>query len=231
MSDSPPRSQRRWFPFTATEVEVALAVFAFLESVLFLLGVSREAMLAAAGGYAGFVYLAGLAVSCRRSSFHLELDGALQGRGYLRHFRSARRSLLLLHTDDDEPCEELIAVYRTLLEQGVQIRRVIFARPERRPGAYAWVERFGAHAGLKQRVVRQERAALTRHSFVVVDGAKVLLSIPGGEATDTELYSSALVLRHLLTLEDARVAQAFTEIHGQLWSRAEVLDESSASQL
>lgn len=221
----------RWFPFSATEFEIVLAVFALLESVLFLVQTSREHMLVIASVYGLTVYLSALIVHHRRSVFVFHQDGAIGGHGYLPYFRSAKRSLLLLHTDDDAPCDELLGLYSTLLNRGVEIRRVLFSRPERRTGLYEWVERFGHHDRLSQRFVGPGQAALTRHSFVVVDERLVLLSVPGGEAIDGEGYASSMVLRHLLVLEDPMVSKAFSEVHGQLWRRAEPFDIATASLL
>ena len=223
-------SRRAWFPFTAREVEIALAAFAFCESILFLIDVERDAMAWFAGCYVVFFYVVGLIVDARRNTFEFIAMGAVGGRGYLPYIRRANKSLLLLHTDDDPPCEELLGLYRSLLDRGVEIRRVLFLRPERERGAYAWVESFGTHAGLEQRVVAPERAALMRHSFVVVDERTVLLSVPGGEAIDGEEYSKRLVLKHLLAFDDQDAAQAFSQIYGQLWSRAEELSESNTSR-
>lgn len=224
-------SEGHWFPFSSTEVEVALALFALMESGLYILDVSRDVHVVSAAAFFGVAYVSGLFAHSRRDRFSLHVDGALGGRGYLPHFRHAKKSLLLLHTDDDPPCAELLGLYRTLLERGVEIRRIIFLRPERRPGAFAWVEDFGEHPQLSQRAVRPEHAAHTRHSFVVVDEAVVLLSVPGGEAIHGEEYSTALTLRHLLAFEGEEAGKAFAEIHGQLWRRAAPFEVGRASQL
>lgn len=214
------RSTPRWFPFTSTEIEVSLGVFAFLESLLVLLAVEREVLGTFAIAYVASVYFAGLIVHHRRSPFTFVRDGALRGEGYLPYFRRAKRGLLLMHTDDDPPGEELLGLYRAHLERGVEIRRVIFLRPEQGDGALDWVRRFGSHERLLQRLVRREQAALTRLSFVVVDERFVLLAVPGDTAIESEAYSARFVLRHLLVIEDADVARAFSEVHGQLWRRA-----------
>lgn len=223
----PPLRRRPWFPFTAIELEIAMGAFAFLTTCLAFLGIERLPLAWTTLGYVAFVYLAGLLVHARRTPFAFICDGALHGSGYLPYFRRARRSLLLLHTDDDPPGEELLGLYRALLERGVELRRVIFVRPDAAPGAYAWVRAFGRHAGLKQRVVLPERADVMRVSFVVVDERWVMIAVPGDAAIDAEGYASRFVLRHLLVVEDPQVAEAFTEVHSQLWRRASELEDEA----
>ena len=109
----PPR-RRPWFPFTATEVQIVLGSFAFLFTCLGLIGVERRALAWSTLGYVLLVYLAGLLVHARRIPFAFMRDGALQGLGYVPYLRRAKRSLLLLHTDDDPPGEELLGLYRAL---------------------------------------------------------------------------------------------------------------------
>lgn len=191
--------------------------------MLALLGAERITLLALACAYLAVAYLAGLIVHNRRSTFRFLRDGALRGEGYLPYFRRAKRGLLLVHTDDDPPGEELLGLYRAQLKRGIELRRVIFLRPEQGDEALEWVGRFGVHPRLLQRLVRRERAALMRFSFVVVDDACVLVSVPGDAAVECEAYSTRFVLRHLLVIEDREVARAFTEVHEQLWRRAEPL--------
>lgn len=222
-----PYPGRRWFPFSILEVEVVLALFAFLTSALAFLGVEKRPLAWFTLGYLGFAYLAGLLVRARRAGFTFLRDGALRGTGYARFFRRATRSLLLLHTDDDSPSEELLGLYRTLLDRGVELRRVIFVRPDHAPGAYDWIRKFGRHERLQQRVVLPDRADVMRLSFVVVDERWSILSVPGDAAVDGEGYAGRYVLRHLLAIEDAEIAEAFTEVHRQLWRRASVIDESA----
>jgi hypothetical protein len=95
--------------------------------------------------------------------------------------------------------------------------------PEQGDEALDWVRRFGGHERLLQRLVRREQAALMRLSFVVVDERFVLIAVPGDAAVESEAYSARFVLRHLLVIEDVEVARAFSEVHGQLWKRAEPL--------
>jgi len=89
------------------------------------------------------------------------------------------------------------------------------------------VRRFGGHGRLLQRLVHREQAALMRLSFVVVDERFVLIAVPGDAAVESEAYSARFVLRHLLVIEDPDVARAFSEVHGQLWRRAEPLPDSA----
>lgn len=66
-----------------------------------------------------------------------------------------------------------------------------------------------------------------RFSFVVVDERWSILSVPGDAAVDGEGYAGRFVLRHLLAIEDAEIAEAFTEVHRQLWRRAAVIDDEA----
>ena len=221
-----PDPGRRWFPFSIPEVEVTLAVYALSTSTLAFLGVEKRPLAWFTLGYLALAYMAGLMVHARRPGFTLLRDGALRGAGYARFFRGATRSLLLLHTDDDSPSDELLGLYRTLLDRGIELRRVIFIRPDHAPGAYDWVHRFGRHERLQQRVILPDRADVMRLSFVVVDERWSILSVPGDASVDGEGYAGRYVLRHLLAIEDAEIAEAFTEVHRQLWRRATLVDET-----
>jgi hypothetical protein len=221
-----PKPSRYWFPFGASEVELALGLCALLTSTLVFLGLERHILAWFTLGFLSLAYLAGLLVHSRRSSFQFLRDGALRGAGYARFFRQANQSLLLLHTDDDSPSEELLGLYHTLLDRGVELRRILFVRPDHAPGAYDWVMRFGRHVRLQQRVVLPDRADVMRLSFGVVDERWVVLSVPGDAAIDGEGYAGKYVLRHLLAIEDHEIAEAFTEVHRQLWRRAMPLDEA-----
>lgn len=203
---------------------MGLALFALLESGIAIAGLSREVMAWSSGAYFLVAYIAGLTVHSRRSSLTFLPDGALQGRGYIPYFRRATSSLLLLHTDDDQPSDELLGLYAGLLKRGVAIRRVVFLRPEQDPEVYSWVVRFGESEGLQQRLVPPAQASLVRTSFAVVDERYVLLSINGTSPVDGEEYAGRLVLRHLLVLENHQVVRAFCEAHEQLWRRAQPLD-------
>ena len=61
MSDRPSRVHL-WFPFTATELQVALGVFGFVAAALAYGGVREVYLAAAAGGYVVVSCLAGLLV-------------------------------------------------------------------------------------------------------------------------------------------------------------------------
>jgi hypothetical protein len=221
-----PSPCRRWFPFSLPEIEVTLGIFALSTSALAFLGVEKRPLAWFTLGYLALVYVAGLLVYARRSRLTFLRDGALRGAGYARFFRRATRSLLLLHTDDDSPSDELLGLYRTLLDRGVELRRIIFIRPDHAPGAYDWVHRFGRHERLQQRVILPDRADVMRLSFVVVDERWSILSVPGDAAVDGEGYAGRYLLRHLLAIEDAEIAEAFIEVHRQLWRRATVVDEA-----
>lgn len=224
--DGPRRSGAVWFPFTVWEVELVLAVFAFAATCLTFLGLDGRTLAYASLGYVVLAYLAGLLAHARRSPFVFVRDGAVKGEGYARYFRQARKSLLLLHIDDDAPSEELLGLYRTLLARGVEVRRIVFVRPGHAPDAYSWLADFGSHERLRQRVVLPERADLMRVSFVVVDERWSILSVPGSSAVDTERYAARFVLRHLLVVDNSDVAEAFTEAHTQLWRRAVAVDDA-----
>lgn len=222
-----PQSPRLWFPFSLVEVEVALALFGCLVTALTLAGGDRDSVAAAAAAYAVAAYLAGLLVYSRRDSqgFTFVPGGARGGRGYLSLVRAARRSLLLMHVDDDPPVDELLGVYRGLLERGVEQRRLLFIREDAQQGAYDWVEKVGEHANLDQRVVLPEQSDVMRLSFVVIDEETVVISLPGGSALDSQAYSRSLVFRDLLVLRGVLVATAFVEIHRQMWSDATPVEE------
>jgi|GEM_PF-5017850 len=186
------RSRPRWFLFTSTEIEVTLGVFAFAETLLVILDAERPVLIAFACAYVVTAYLAGLIVHSRSSKFRFVRDGAVGGAGYVPYFRRAKRGLLLLHTDDDPPGEELLGLYRAQLERGVELRRVIFLRPEQGAEALDWVRRFGGHPRLLQRFVQREQASLMRLSFVVVDEQCVLIAVPGNAAVESEAYTPRL---------------------------------------
>jgi hypothetical protein len=215
-----------WFPFTPTELQVALGVLAFVTTSLLLFDAPERAVGWGSLGAVGFLYLAGLLVHSRSSRFRFIRDGSLSGEGYLDYFRRARKSLLLLHIDDDSPGPELLGLYRKLLDRGVEIRRVIFVRPSHRADAYRWVVDFGSHKRLLQRVILPEQAEVMRMGFVVVDGRFAILALPGGAAVDSEGYATAFVLRDLLVVEDPGAATALTEVHSQLWRRAVPLQDA-----
>jgi len=230
MSEQRPSPQRLWFPFTATELEVALGVFGFVAAALAYGGVDGRYLAAAAGGCAIVAYLAGLLVYGRRHArgFAFIRDGGVRGEGYKEPFRRAKRSLLLMHVDDDTPSAELQELYRTLLDRGVRMRRTVVVRREGDPAGYAWIAAFGDHPNLQQRVLLSEDAAVIPFSFVLVDEELVILSVPGYAAIDTHTYSPGLLLRHLVVLDDAEAAAVFLRMHEEVWRRALPLDDAAA---
>ena len=229
MSDRGPRL-RLWFPFTATELQVALGVFGFVAAALAYGGVQEVYLAAAAGGYVVVAYLAGLLVYARRHArrFVFIRDGGVRGEGYKDLFRKAKRSLLLMHVDDDTPSAELQELYRALLERGVRMRRTVVVRREGNPEGYAWIAAFGNHPNLQQRVLPPEAASVMPLSFVIVDESLVILSVPGYAAIDTHTYSPGLLLRHLVVLDDAEAAAVFLRMHEEVWRRAAPLEDAAA---
>jgi len=222
--------QRLWFPFTATELQVALGVFGFVAAALAYAGVEGRYLATAAAGYAVLAYLAGLLVYGRRHArgFVFIREGGVRGEGYKELFRTAKRSLLLMHVDDDTPSVELQALYRTLLDRGVRMRRTVVVRREGDPAGYAWIAAFGDHPNLQQRVILSEDAAVIPFSFALVDEELVVLSVPGYAAIDAHTYSPGLLLRHLVVLDDAEAAAVFLRMHEGVWRRALPLDDAAA---
>lgn len=218
---------RAWFPFSLPELELGLAVFGCLITALTLAGISRPAIVLAAIGFLVVAYLAGLLVYSRRQvrEFEFLIGVGNGGRGYIDLVKKARRSLLLMHADEDTPVDELLCIYRGLLDNGVEQRRLIFLREHAKSGAYNWIERNGTHANLQQRVVLPEQAEVMRLSFVIIDEEVVVISVPGSGALDGPAYSRDLVFRDLLVLRDVSVASAFVEIHRQLWSNASMIGD------
>lgn len=211
-----------WWPFTTNEAQLAMGVYGCVWTILALTGLDSELLVWGACGSALVLYLAGLLVHAQRAAGHLKLirGGALSGHGHISLFRETRRCLFLMHLDDDPPSEELLALYRRLLKQGVRIRRVIFLRENAAPSAYSWIVEFGEHEGLQQRVVLPEQAEAIHFSFVVVDDAAVALSVPGWEPIDGAPYTAELLLRHLLIMRDADVVSTFLRVHEETWDRA-----------
>lgn len=215
-------SGRSWFPFTSGELQAALGLFAFVVGGLAYAGVPESYLALGTIAYAVVVYLAGLSVHAARRARSLKLirEGGVGGRGYLELFRRARRSLLLMHVDDDAPCEELRALYRTLLDAGVAVRRTIVLREEGAPRGYEWIPEFGNHAYLDQRVLPPRFVSVLPMSFAIVDERTVVIAVPGYAAIDGESYSPGLMLRHLLVLEEPELAAAFVRMHEDFWRRS-----------
>lgn len=217
-----------WWPFSAMELEVSLAVLGLALTVLSLLELRGEVV--AVSGFMGiaWVYLAALLVRAREASkaFEFVEDGGLKGRGYVEPVRRAQASLLLQHVDDDVPSEELRALYRERLEAGVAMRRLVFLRRDSRPESLRWIAEFGDHPNLEHRVILPDQAEVIRSSFVVVDEREVVMSIPGVSVIDGEAYSSATVLRHVVRITDEATAVAFARIHESLWRVATPVREA-----
>lgn len=217
------RDSNPWFPFDSNELQLVLGVFGFGATLATVAGVGSVPFAVGSAGFLACAYLAGLLVHARRAARSLTFwaGGAVAGQGCLDSFRRVRRCLYLMHIDDDAPSEELQALYRRLLARGVQIRRIIFLRSDAELSAYNWIVQFGDHENLQQRIVMPTHATAMRFSFALVDDAAVLLSVPGVEPIDGSPYTKHFMLRHLLRIEDQRVASVFLKIHGDLWQRAE----------
>ena len=208
-----------WLPFTATELQVVLGVLGVIAAALSYASFDPKTVLITGAAYLVVFYLAGLLVQARRQVrvFEFLENGGIRGDGYIPYFRAARRSLFLIHADDDSPSDELLAVYRNLLDRGVELRRVLFLREG--AAGVTWVARFGDHQGLLQKAILPDQAQVMRFSFVVVDEELVILSVPGFGPLDDGSYSPTFVLRHLLLMHDAAVARVFLRMHGDLWSQ------------
>lgn len=230
MSSCPKTERNPWLPFQEAEIEILLAVFGFVATLAAYAGVDERRLALGAVLYLTVAYFAGLLVQAHRArtSFALLIDGGLHGAGYVESFRQARRSLLLTHVDDDAPNEELQGLYRTLLERGVQMRRVVFLRSGALSEGVRWLRSFGDHANLLQRVMPEASSTSMCLSFVVVDAQEVIVAVPGFEPVDAEAYRDRLVFRHLLVIRDAAVAKAFVQMHIALWERAQPLPEAKA---
>lgn len=222
------RDHASWFPFRAVEVEIALGVFGFVATAAAFAGVEERLIACVAVLYLALAYIAGLLVHAQDADlrFAFVRDGSLGGHGYLERFRGARRSLFLMHLDDDRPGPELQGLYRTLLDRGVEIRRVLFLRSKDSTGSLDWVAEFGNHENLRQRVVLPEQGRLMRLCFVLVDASEVLIAVPGYEPVDAAPFAARFLLRHLLIILDRNVAAAFIGVYEQIWRSALPLDDA-----
>lgn len=223
----PPRSP--WLPFTEVEVNAVFGLLGVCGTVATLLAWSWQVALAVGAVLLLCAYLAALLVRARERNHGFELveNGGVGGQGHTELFRRSRQSLLLMHVDDDAPDAALLGLYRSLLDRGVQIRRLVFLRPEVQD--WRWMVEFGTHANLRQRVILPE-SHLTRFSFAVIDESTVALSVPGVGAIDAPAYASRFVLRHLLVLRDRQVGQVFARVHGELWAQGHELENPQALQ-
>lgn len=219
MSQNPPPPRSPWFPFSWGELEVAIGVVGAIAGLASYSKVPVPLTFLLVAFVSTALYLAGLLIRTRESvrTFEFLEEGAVKGEGYVPYLRKARRSLFLTHVDEDAPSDELLAVYRTLLGRGVEMRRVIFLR-EGGAGT-AWVGRFGRNDRLLQRAIPPGRGEVMRLSFVVVDEETVLVSLPGFSQVDQSGYARGFVLRHLVVMHDRSVAQVFLRMHGDLWSQ------------
>tara|TARA_R110002072_G_scaffold121342_2_gene255028 strand:- start:208 stop:906 length:699 start_codon:yes stop_codon:yes gene_type:complete len=210
-----------WFPFTASEVEIALGVTGLGATAASLLGAPGPSVVGGTAGALCALLLVGFMVRAAGNRVaRVQLDGALHGIGYTRVFRKAKRSLLLVHLDDDAPDHELLALYHKLLGQGVAVRRLVFVRPDHRAEGIHWITEMEPHPLLRQRFVEVEAGSPLSLSLAIVDENVVLLAVPGFHATETELYAEGVVLRHLIELRHAAVTRAFLEVYESAWKRA-----------
>jgi len=210
-----------WFPFTVGQVELALGLAGLGTTAASLLGAPGPLVVAGATGFLFMLFSMGhLVAAAGNRVARVHLDGALHGSGYTNLFRQARRSLLLIHLDDDAPAAELQGLYRTLLEQGIAIRRLVFVRPDHRAEGIRWIAEFGPHPRLRQRFIEGETGTPLSLSFAVVDEDVVLLAVPGFHTTETEPYTEDMVLRHLVELRHPAVTRAFLEVYESAWKRA-----------
>src|SRR5262245_27453672 len=111
---------RQWFPFSPTEIQIALGLLALGTTSLLLFGAPEHAVGWGSLATVAFFYLAGLLAYSHSAEYSYIRDGSLGGHGYVQFFRKARKSLLLIHIDDDSPGPELLGLYRRLLDQGVE---------------------------------------------------------------------------------------------------------------
>ena len=206
---------RHWFPFERRDVELAVAVLAAQLGALSYFSVSVREGAGVVALSLVVLYLAGLLVhsAARARRFHFVPDSAVGGEGHLEQFRAAKRSLLLMHVDDDVPNAELCELYRKLLNRGVEVRRLMLARVAMAP----WVEAFGEHPRLVQQLILDEHRAVLRFSFAVVDEQRLVLSLPGFRAVEEHGYTSGLLLRHLMVVDDPELVAVFVRIHQELW--------------
>lgn len=217
--------KKKNLPISVGELELMLAVVGAGATAASLLGVSGPLVVISASIALLLGMAAAVVLSNRKSRVAtVHLDGAWRGRGYASAFRRARRSLLLIHLDDDSPDAELCLLYRRLLDRGVQVRRLVIVRPDHRPEGIRWIHEFGAHVGLRQRFVKSVPGSALALSFAIVDESIVLLAVPGFLATESELFSDGVVLRHLIELRHPSVTRAFLEVYESAWKRAAPLE-------
>ena len=215
----------RWFPFGAGELGLALAVIGFIVTLASQAGLEDHVLASATAAVVGLGYLAGLIVHNGQNPLRFHPYGGIGGAAYVRPFGRAKKSLLLVHVDDDPPNTELLRLYRTLLDAGVTIHRVVIVRPDGAKESYSWLAEFGTHENLRQRALIPDSSGLVRVSVAIVDGSTALLAVPSYEAGEGTPYTESMRLAHLLEIEDEAVAQAFVEIHSDAWSRGVEVDD------
>jgi hypothetical protein len=211
-----------WFPFTREEVGVGLGSIGFLLTILNFVGISNYIRLFVVLLFVVTAYGAGLLVYSRREGqkFQFIRDGGINGLGYRPSFQLTKESLLLTHVDDDSPNETLNELYRSLLNKGVKMRRLVFLREGAPAEAYAWIAEFGDHPNLSHRVVPPDASQAMRFSFVVVDEKRVIVSVPGYETLDARTYNNRFILRHIFVIKDEEAAKVFSRMHADLWTSA-----------
>ena len=214
---------RRWIGLSLRQLELVLAGFGFVTAALAFAGTPGFHLAAAAAGLVVMLALNGVwfRVRQKRRRFSFCLNGALAGVGYIPPFSAARRSLLLMHVDEDEPNHELQLLYEKLLARQVGIRRLVVRRES---SVSKWPRKSEHHPSLSQREILSEQAEMFRYCFAVVDDFEVLIAVPGFDSIDDETYSPKLILRHLIVIRDREIAAAFTRIHEQIWVRAKPED-------
>lgn len=212
-----------WLPLNASEVGLALGVGSLGAALAHYAGIAGDTVAVGCAVYLALTYFAALLAQAgsRPRDLTFLANGGVAGSGYLDVFRSADQSLLLMHVDDDVPNPELQGLYASLLQRGVQIRRIILLRPDHDAEGYRWIAEFGSHDGLRQRAIASTAASVMPFSFAVVDERVVLVAVPGFHVTDTEPYAERLIFRHLLVLNRGEVTRAFLEMYEALWLKAE----------
>lgn len=212
-------------PFGASELALVLGVGSLGAALANYAGAGGETVAAGCVLFLVLSYFAALLAKAAGRPRELTFvpDGGVGGCGYVDAFRAARQSLLLMHLDDDAPVRELLTLYASLLDRGVQVRRMILVRPDHDAGGLRWIAEFGAHVNLQQRITASPAATLPL-SFAIVDEGLVLIAVPGFHVTDSEPYTERMVLRHLLVLRRTEVTRAFLEIYEKLWLRAKPIE-------
>ena len=91
-----------WFPFTASEVEIALGLCGLGATAATLLDVPGPWVVGGTvGSLSAFFCIGLLARAAGNRVARVDLAGALHGRGYTRVLQKGQRSLLQIHRDDD----------------------------------------------------------------------------------------------------------------------------------